>query len=73
MELNTQKLHTDIIRKLYKENITLKSLCYDLNFSSYVITSVRLGKNIKVNNLLKITTWLGNGVDTYVKQTKPQA
>lgn len=73
MELNTQKLYNDIITKLKKENMTVPCLCYDLDFSTYLIGSVKLGKNITVNNLLKITTWLGNGVDTYVKQTKPQA
>ena len=46
--------------------MTIETLCFDLGFSLSIIKAVRLGHNITVNNLLKITTWLDNGIEKYI-------
>jgi hypothetical protein len=66
MILDHQKIHTDMLIKLKKEDMTIKAMCFQLGFSTSIWKYLYQGNNITIVNLLKMLTWLDQGIEKYI-------
>lgn len=68
MRLDTELMHTDILRRL---NAIKKPQCYlakKLNVARSTFWRLSKGKDITVNTFLILTEWLDNDLERYIKK-----
>lgn len=66
MKLNKEKLYTDILVKLDKENKPKTKLAKELEFTVGVINALERGSDTRISNFFKLITWLDNGIEEYI-------
>ena len=67
MELDTNKIHRHILKKLNRLNKPQKYLAEKLIISRVTFYRLSLGKDITVETLFKLVQWLDKDINSYIK------
>jgi predicted DNA-binding transcriptional regulator AlpA len=68
MTLDTQKMHSDILRRLNSINKPQRYLTQKLGVSRATFWRLSKGQELKVNTFLKLVEWLEHDVNRYLKK-----
>jgi predicted DNA-binding transcriptional regulator AlpA len=68
MTLDTQKMHSDILKRLNAINKPQKHLTEKLGISRATFWRLSKGHEMKVNTFLKLVEWLEQPVTRYLKE-----
>lgn len=70
MTVDYNKMHTDIVRKLNRLNISQRQASEKIGISRATIFRISKQKPILLETYIKITDWLEQGLDYYIKKPK---
>lgn len=70
MTVDYDKMHTDIVRKLNRLNVSQRQASEKIGISRATIFRVYKQKPILLETYIKITDWLEQDLDYYIKKPK---
>lgn len=70
MQLNTKKMHKDILKRLNAINKPQRYLTDKLGVARSTFWRLGLGRDVTVNTFLKLVQWLDEDVNRYITNGK---